>query len=233
MPDGALMHPRSGRPVEAFLFDLDGTLVDSAPDIATAINTVLLAKGYAPLDVPTVRSLIGEGIRRLTEKAFACHGQTVSGKELDRLTARFAEKYATCLADETRPLHGVVESLTRFKSAGFKMAVVSNKAQVLTEQLLSQIGLTQFFDHIQGAQAGLASKPAPDMILNTLTALGSSQHNSIFIGDSGIDIAAGNAAGIPVLLVEGGYAHGGAALEGAFRTFSDFPQLLRWVENSG
>ncbi len=215
------------------MFDLDGTLVDSAPDIATAINTVLTSQGYAALDVPTVRSLIGEGIRRLTEKAFACHGRTVSGKELDSLTAQFAEKYAKCLADQTRPLHGVVESLTRFKSAGFKMAVVSNKAQALTAKLLSQIGLTQFFDHIQGAQAGLASKPAPDMILNTLIALGLSQNVSLFIGDSTIDIAAGIAADIPVLLVEGGYAHAGAGHEGAFRTFSDFPALLRWVESNG
>lgn len=229
-PNDSFIHPWSGRPVEAVLFDLDGTLVDSAPDIATAINAVLTSQGLAELDVLAVRSLIGEGIRRLTEKAFLIRGKALSSDELESNTAAFAEKYSLCIADKTAPLPGVVESLTKFSRAGLKMAVVSNKAQALTEQLLARIGLLQFFDHVQGAQPALASKPAPDMALATLSKLKCAPSAAIFVGDSSIDVATGVACNLPVFLIKGGYTGNTDLLEGAFHVFQDFRDLVRWIQ---
>ena len=229
-PSTCRLHPWSGKPVKALLFDLDGTLVDSAPDIATAINTVLTSQGLEALDVSVVRSLIGEGIRRLTEKAFAVRGVALSGDALDSNTASFAANYATCIADQTVPFLGVVESLQHFKEAGFKLAVVSNKAQHLTEHLMSQIGLVKFFDHIQGAVSSLAPKPAPDMLLATLAQLGTAPQESLFIGDSSIDLAAGNAAGLPVVLLEGGYTAGSPLPKGAAHVTYGFHALARWID---
>ena len=230
LPRDSFIHPWSGKPVEALLFDLDGTLVDSAPDIATAINDVLSSEGLAELDVPTVRTLIGEGIRRLTEKAFAIRGNALSSNDLDSKAAAFSEKYASCIADRTAPMPGVIEGLAGLRQAGFKTAVVSNKAQGLTEQLLEQIQLTQFFDYIQGAQAALAPKPAPDMVRAALSNLKCTPDVAAFVGDSSIDVATGAASSLPVFLLKGGYTGGAELPEGAFQVFQDFHGLVSWIQ---
>jgi phosphoglycolate phosphatase len=107
---------------------------------------------------------------------------------------------------------------------------VSNKAQQLTERLMSQLGLAVFFDCIQGALPALAPKPAPDMLIAALAKLEAKPRESMFIGDSRIDVAAGNAAGLPVIFLEGSYTAGVPLPEGAFHVFQGFHAFAHWIE---
>jgi phosphoglycolate phosphatase len=126
MSENHLIHPWSGQPVRALLFDLDGTLVDSSPDIAVAINRVLELDGLLPLTKEVVRSLIGEGVRRLVEKAFHLQNSQLVGHRLDERTERFEALYASAIAVHTRPYPGVESGLLEMRQKGFKTAIVSN-----------------------------------------------------------------------------------------------------------
>jgi phosphoglycolate phosphatase len=225
MSDVRLLHPWSGRPVRALLFDLDGTLVDSAPDIAVAVNTVMVADGIAPLSVPVVRSLIGEGVRRLVEKAYALQGSHLEGHTLDERTETFEALYASAIAVHTRAYPGVETGLREMREMGFKTAVVSNKLQHLTDQLLAELGLVGVLDYVCGARENLPKKPAPDMLLHTLEHLHVDVAEALFIGDSIADVRAANAGGLPCVLIGGGYTETPVAELGAWKTVSDFAGL--------
>jgi phosphoglycolate phosphatase len=225
--DLVFSHPFSGKPVQAVLFDLDGTLVDSAPDIAFAINAVMAVDGIAPHSVATVRSLIGEGIHRLVEKAYALHHRSLDLTDLNTRTAEFAKVYEAHIADATRPYPGVADGLDMLKKRGVRIAVVSNKAQHLTDHLLQTIELAQNFDLILGARDNLPKKPAPDMLNFALHALAASVQEAIFVGDSIADVRAAAAAQLPCIIIDGGYTLEPAAKLGAWKTVSDFQQLVK------
>jgi phosphoglycolate phosphatase len=218
----ALHHPSSGKPVRAVLFDLDGTLVDSAPDIAFAVNKVMAKDGVASHSVAVVRTLIGEGIHRLVEKAYALHHRGLSLDNLNARTAEFAALYEAHIADATRPYPGVITGLEALRNQGIKIAVVSNKAQYLTDHLLQTLGLASHFDLILGARDNLPKKPAPDMLQFALRSLGAGPDEAVFVGDSVADVRAAEAANLPCILIDGGYTVTPAEQLGAWRTASDF-----------
>jgi phosphoglycolate phosphatase len=220
-----IIHPWSGKVVKALLFDLDGTLVDSAPDIAVAVNTVMATDNLAPLPMTIVRSLIGEGVRRLVEKAYLLNGLKLEHHRLDERTEQFETLYASAIAVLTRPYPGVEQSLQHFRKRGLKTAVVSNKLQRLTDQLLATLKLTDFLDYVCGARDDLPKKPAPDMLLHTLTALGVDSSEAIFIGDSIADVKAAEAGQLPCVLIEGGYTETPIATLGAWKTVNNFAAL--------
>jgi phosphoglycolate phosphatase len=226
-PDVGFLHPISGRPIKAVLFDLDGTLVDSAPDIASAVNIVMAQDGIAPHSVATVRTLIGEGIHRLVEKAYALQHRSLSFEDLNARTAIFAALYEANIAVETRPYPSVLEGLESLKQRGIKTAVVSNKAHHLTQHLLRELQITGHVDLILGAQDKLPKKPAPDMLLFAMAELNVSADETIFVGDSIADVRAAAAAVLPCLLIDGGYTVEPAAQLGAWKTVSDFDAFLR------
>jgi phosphoglycolate phosphatase len=223
MPD--ILHPWSGKRVQALLFDLDGTLVDSAPDIAVAVNAVMVKDGIAPLSVPAVRSLIGEGVRRLVEKAYALQGQSLGSHILEERTESFETLYASAIAVHTRPYPGVVKVLKDVRGMGLKTAVVSNKLQHLTDQLLATLGLDGLFDYICGARDDLPKKPAPDMLHYTLAQLGVEPSEALFIGDSIADVAAAAAGKLPCVLIAGGYTEVPIQQLGAWRTVGAFDEI--------
>jgi phosphoglycolate phosphatase len=229
LPDMAFLHPYSGKPVRAILFDLDGTLVDSAPDIAFALNTILDKDGATPHAVDTVRTLIGEGIHRLVEKAYALHHQTLSADVLNARTAAFAAVYEAHIADLTRPYPDVMNGLEVLKHRGVKTAVVSNKAQHLTDHLLAILKVADCLDLILGARDTLARKPAPDMLLFALRALDTSQDEAVFVGDSIADVRAATAANLPCILIDGGYTVEPTAQLGAWRTVPDFRSFVNLI----
>ncbi len=219
-------HPVSGQLVRAVLFDLDGTLVDSAPDIAFAVNTVMARDGVAPHSVEVVRTLIGEGIHRLVEKAYALHHRSLNLEDLNARTAAFATLYEANIANETRPYPGVLDGLDMLKQQGIKTAVVSNKAHHLTKHLLRTLQIADRIDLILGAQDKLPKKPAPDMLYFALRELNVSADETIFVGDSIADVRAAAAAQLSCLLIDGGYTVESAAQLGAWKTVSDFKDFV-------
>jgi phosphoglycolate phosphatase len=187
------------------LFDLDGTLIDSAPDIAAALNQVLEGAGLPALTVPQVGSLIGEGVLRLVEKAFARHGVILQADDLAREAALMNRLYDAALTVHTFVLPHAHESLAALYHAGHRTAVVSNKPGPLTQQIVDHYGLTPYLHAVQGAEDHLPKKPAPDMLLAALQKAGGTVEEAVMVGDSGIDVKAARNAGLPVILVRGGY----------------------------
>jgi phosphoglycolate phosphatase len=232
LPDAAFKHPHSNIEVRAVLFDLDGTLVDSAPDITHAVNTVLVQDGALPLSVDTVRTLIGEGIHRLVEKAYALRQRTFNLHDLNQRTAMFAGEYEAHIADLTRPYPGVLAGLSVLRRTGIKISVVSNKAQHLTDHLMQTLELVQHFDLVLGARENLPKKPAPDMLYFAMEELHVTANETIFVGDSIADVRAAAAAHLPCILIEGGYTTEPTAQLGAWKTVSDFNTLVGLLVHS-
>ena len=229
LPDKRFRHPASGKPVRAVLFDLDGTLVDSAPDIAFAVNATMAKDSLLPHPVSVVRGLIGEGIHRLVEKGYALHNRSLSLNDLNRRTAEFAVIYEAHIVDQTRPYPGVLAGLEALRQMGLKIAVVSNKAQHLTDHLLLRLKLSSCFDLILGARIDLPKKPAPDMLHFALREFSAGSDEAIFVGDSIADVRAAQAAVLPCILIEGGYTVEAATKLGAWKTVSDFQELVKFL----
>lgn len=191
--------------MQSLLFDLDGTLIESAPDIANALNIVLKEAGRPTVTVDETRLLIGEGVARLVEKAFAMRGGVPEAEVLAAHVARMNKLYDAALTVETFVIPHAREAVAAMFAAGHRTAVVSNKPGFLTEQIVNHFDLTPHFHAVQGAEDHLPKKPAPDMLFAALEKAGGTRETAIMIGDSAIDVAAARNAKMPVILVRGGY----------------------------
>ena len=209
----------------AVVFDLDGTLVDSAPDMHTALNGVLAARGHAPLSLARVRGFIGAGVPTLIRRAMAAVGAAEDGfgDWHDAYMAGYAD--GICVA--TRPYDGVLDALDMLAARGYRLGICTNKPQGLSDALLDRLGLTPRFGAIIGGDTRLGRKPDPRPLFEVVTRLGGG--GAVMVGDSTADLGAARAAGLPVLLFSGGY--GGASLDltaadGAFGDWADLPALV-------
>ena len=191
--------------MQSLLFDLDGTLIESAPDIANALNIVLKEANRPTVTVDETRLLIGEGVARLVEKAFAMRGGVPEAPVLAAHVARMNKLYDAALTVETFVIPHARETVAALFAAGHRTAVVSNKPGFLTEQIVNHFGLTPHLHAVQGAEDHLPKKPAPDMLFAALEKSGGTRESAIMIGDSAIDVAAARNAKMPVILVRGGY----------------------------
>jgi len=191
--------------MQSLLFDLDGTLIESAPDIANALNIVLKEANRPTVTVDETRLLIGEGVARLVEKAFDMRGGVPEASALAAHVARMNKLYDAALTVETFVIPHAKEAVAALYAAGHRTAVVSNKPGFLTEQIVNHFGLTPHLHAVQGAEDHLPKKPAPDMLFAALEKSGGSRESAIMIGDSAIDVAAARNAKMPVILVRGGY----------------------------
>jgi phosphoglycolate phosphatase len=191
--------------MQSLLFDLDGTLIESAPDIANALNIVLKEANRPIVTVDETRLLIGEGVARLVEKAFAMRGGVPEAPVLAAHVARMNKLYDAALTVETFLIPHAKEAVATLHAAGHRTAVVSNKPGFLTEQIVNHFGLTPHLHAVQGAEDHLPKKPAPDMLFAALEKSGGTRESAIMIGDSAIDVAAARNAKMPVILVRGGY----------------------------
>lgn len=219
---------RCGWP-QAILFDLDGTLIDSAPDIAAAANVLIGEHGRPPLSVPAVRDMIGDGIKKLVDRAFAASGAPIAGDELDKAFHRMMEIYGDHLTILTKPNPGALEIVTAYAKARVKIGVVTNKPQPFTERILAHFGFAPFIDTAVGGEAGFAKKPAPDMLLEACRRLGVSPSRALMVGDSIADVASARAAGIAVLLVEDGYSREpleSLSADGVMKSFAAMPSAI-------
>ncbi len=188
------------------VFDLDGTLVDSLPDLAAATNHALSDLALPNVPAETLRKTVGFGARRMIVEGLALHGHTLADAEVDRLLARFLDYYEPNIASETRPYEGAVAALEGFRRAGARLAVCTNKRLALTLRLLEALGIDGLFDGIAGRDSFPVYKPHPDHVLGAIRLAGGDARHAVMIGDTAIDIAAARAALIPVVGCTFGYS---------------------------
>ncbi|MEQ1951137.1 phosphoglycolate phosphatase [Mesorhizobium sp. CN2-181] len=197
--------PKPVRMPKAILFDLDGTLIDSAPDITAAVNELLAGSNLPPLAVPQVTKMIGGGVRKLVERAFAASGTSLTPAALEQAHRDMRPIYLRHLTGLTRLLPGAREAIAHFHGNRIPMAVATNKPQVAARTILLYFGLLERLGALVGGDAVTNPKPAPDMLFFALEKLGVAPADALMVGDSISDVKSARAAGMPVALIRGGY----------------------------
>ena len=185
------------------IFDLDGTLIDSAPDILRAANLLLRDFDCAPLELADVREMIGDGATNLVERALAARQCTAL--DLNAALKQFMQHYAASPTAHTQLYPGVVATLQRLKERGITMTVCTNKPAALSGTILAQLDIARYFSAVLGGDSRPYRKPDPRMIQELLQKFGTSPRQAVLIGDSEIDAATAQAAGVPFILVTYGY----------------------------
>jgi phosphoglycolate phosphatase len=217
--------------IRAVVFDLDGTLVDSAPGLQTALNAVLEARSSPTMELADVESMIGDGIPALINKAFAKNGRNLSKTELDATAIQFHDMYADCSARETLLFPGARDCLKQLASLGVSLGLCTNKPQRSTEPLLDALEIDHYFSAVFGGDllAGVR-KPDPRHVLAVLGRLGIDAAEAVMVGDSPNDVHAGQGAGIPVIAVTYGYSLGPVDALGADYYIDNLTELapLLW-----
>lgn len=196
----------AGRPVDAVVFDLDGTLIDSAADLGRAANRLLAEEGRRALTIAEVRSFIGDGARVLVERAMTATGPAADAGDLGPLTARFVAHYETDPVAATTVYPAVAETLTRLRAAGLRIGVCTNKPQAATAQVLRTLGLADYVDAAAGGDRFPVRKPDVGHLLGTLDLLGVPAGRAVMVGDNEHDAAVARAAGTGAVLMTYGYA---------------------------
>jgi len=188
------------------VFDLDGTLIDTAPDLIDTLNTVFAREGWPPVPYETARNMIGGGARMMITRGIAAEGIVLAPTKLEQLFADFIAHYAEHVADRSRPFPGLIEALDSLASDGYRFAVCTNKLERLSVLLLKQLQLADRFAAICGQDTFGVQKPDPEVLRRTIAAAGGSLTQAVMIGDSATDIRTARAAGIPVVAVDFGYS---------------------------
>jgi phosphoglycolate phosphatase len=186
-------------------FDLDGTLVDTAPDLIGALNHILVREKMSPLPLDSARNLIGAGARRLLERGLEAENRQVTPEEMTKLTEDFIAYYADHIADESRPFEGLEAALDDLSGRGYRLAVCTNKLEWLSLRLLDRLGLTSRFSAICGADTFGVAKPDPIILRQTVAKAGGAIASTIMVGDAGTDVGVARRAGVPVIGVSFGY----------------------------
>ena len=203
------------------LLDLDGTLVDSVPDLAAALNRLMRARGLAGFSLPETALMVGDGVARLVERAFAARGRPPDQGAI----AAFSADYQGHLAAETKPYPGVAEGLRALAGEGWKLAVCTNKPEGAARALLAALGLAALFAAIGGGDSFPVRKPDPAHLLATLKAAGGEPGHAVMAGDHANDVAAARSAGLPCIFAGWGYGPPSMA-EGAVAVARDFAELV-------
>jgi phosphoglycolate phosphatase len=198
------MPPRLTAPT--IVFDLDGTLVDTAPDLIDTLNVVFRNEGLPPLPYDTARAAIGGGAKAMIARGLQAEGREVTPNLLDRLFVDFITHYSAHIADRSRPFPGLESALDHFAVRGFTLAVCTNKLEKLSVQLLEALQLADRFTAICGQDTFGIQKPDPAILHRTVAAAGGDLRSAVMVGDSVTDIRTARAAGVPVIAVDFGYS---------------------------
>ena len=216
------------------VFDLDGTLVDTAPDLISTLNFILAREGLPPVDYDAARRMIGGGARGMIERALAAEGRDRGKAEIDRMFAAFVEHYAAHIADRSRPFPQLEGALGQLAREGHRLAVCTNKLEWLSVRLLDTLDLSRHFVTICGQDTFGIQKPDPKMLRLTIERAGGTPNRAIMIGDSATDIRTARAASVPVIAVDFGYSEEPIATLRPDRIVSSFAELfpaIRAVES--
>ncbi len=196
-------------------FDLDGTLIDTAPDLISTLNLVLGESGLKPVPFHEARNLVGGGARVLIERGLVLEGVKVAPAELDRMLARFLVHYETHLADSSIPFPGAIETLDALAKEGAILVVCTNKLERFSIKLLKALGIADRFAFIAGPDTFSVRKPDPGHLLSAVSRAGGHSSAVVMVGDSKTDVATARAAKVPVIAVSFGYSDIPAASLGA------------------
>jgi phosphoglycolate phosphatase len=207
------------------LLDLDGTLVDSVPDLAAALNRLMQARGLAAFDLAAVARMVGDGVAALLARAFATRAAVQDAAALPD----FLADYTAHAADATRPFPGVEAGLDRLAAGGWRLAVCTNKPEAAARALLRALRLESRFAAIGGGDSFPVRKPDPAHLLATLAAAGGAPARALMAGDHHNDVAAGAGAGIPCIFAAWGYGPAAMAA-GAAATAASFAELVIQAE---
>jgi phosphoglycolate phosphatase len=209
----------------AVVFDLDGTLIDSLPDIATAVNHVLAWRGLEALPPMQIERMIGDGAKVLLDRALAARGEAAGEADM----TVFMDWYTVHGADETRPYPGIIKALAALREAGHRLGVCTNKPAVAAREILASLGLDEYFDAVTGGDSTPYRKPDPRHLAATLAALGAAE--AVMVGDHFNDMAAAKGCGIPGIFAAWGY--GTAAADHVAQTASELPALVAGLGLTG
>jgi phosphoglycolate phosphatase len=207
------------------VFDLDGTLVDTAPDLIDTLNVIFEREEMPPVPYDIARNLIGGGARAMIARGIEAEGRVLTPDKLERMFAEFIAHYSAHIADRSRPFPGLVEALDVLASRGCRLAVCTNKLESLSRLLLGKLDLTDRFAAICGQDTFGIQKPDPDVLRRTIAAAGGTAQNAIMIGDSLTDVRTARAASIPIIAVEFGYSEKPVAEYAPDRLISHYAQL--------
>lgn len=191
---------------KAVIFDLDGTLVDTAPDLWHATNHVLASAGRGAVTLDQVRAFVGYGARRLIIAGFKATGAPLGDADIEPLYERFLSYYRANIAKESRPFPGCIALLDQLRTEGVSLGICTNKLESLSVSLVDALGLTPYFGTIVGPDTIGIAKPDPAPYREALRRLGAESGRSLLVGDSETDVATARAAGVPVVAVTFGYS---------------------------
>jgi phosphoglycolate phosphatase len=220
--------PRDSPRRHALVFDLDGTLVDSVPDLAAALNRLLATEGRRRLDLAEVKTMIGDGVSKLIERGLAATGP-VPAEALPALVSRFLADYEANALVTTRPFPGVPETLAALRSLGCALAVCTNKPYAATMAVLEGLRLAGLFEAVVAGDSLLVRKPDAKPLISALDRIGAGPEAGVMVGDNVNDVATARGAGVPVVLVAYGYSRqpvGGLGADAVIERFDDLPKVL-------
>jgi phosphoglycolate phosphatase len=215
-------------------FDLDGTLVDTAPDLIDTLNAVFAQKGIPPVAFETARTMIGGGVKKLLERSLGAQGFASTPSEVDALFKVYLDHYVAHIADRSRPFPGLLTALDRLETQGFRFAVCTNKLEQLSIRLLDALDLSRRFLAVCGQDTFGVAKPNPKILRLTLERAGGSLADAVMVGDSETDIATAKAAGVPVVAVDFGYTEtpvGELSPDRVISHFDDLPEAIAAVRS--
>ncbi len=197
---------KSIQPCEAVIFDLDGTLADTAGDLALAVERTLADFGLAPHHRDVVQGMTGDGLKKLVERAFAHHGVTLDNAGHEKAFSRLVHYYSADPLETSKLYPGVRDTLQTLDAAGIKCAVLTNKLDPIARNVLQGLRIGDFFKAVHGEKAGSPRKPDPASALSLVEALGSKPETTLIVGDSRIDLNTARGAGLRAVLVSYGYS---------------------------
>jgi phosphoglycolate phosphatase len=217
-------------------FDLDGTLIDTAPDLISTLNLVLTGESLPTFDYDDARRMIGGGVLSMIERALAAEGRAPPKPQIDRMFRAFVEHYGAHIAERSRPYPAVDAVLTRLRAEGFRLAVCTNKLEFLSVRLLDALKLSHHFVAICGRDTFGVPKPDPEMLRRTLLRAGGEPQQAIMVGDSETDMRTARAAAIPIIAVNFGYSEVPIASLNPDRligSFAELPAAIAEIEYQG
>lgn len=212
-------------PLPTIVFDLDGTLVETAPDLVDTLNFVFEREGIPPVPFNEARTFVGHGARAMITRGLNAEGRTVTPQVLDKLFNDFVDYYTVHVADRSYPFPGVIDALDALSERGHRLAVCTNKFEKQSLLLLDALKMTSRFAAIVGQDTFKIAKPDPEVLRRTILAAGGDPAHAIMIGDSETDILTARAAELPVVAVDFGYSAAPVSDFGPDRLISHFEQL--------